>query len=87
MQPPDPFDGNGDFEDWARRLISYLSLSNARPREIALNYTTNYTRPLTPKEFTSAYDDDLDEPHRQANYLGTTLFNLPMSLTNAQRTL
>lgn len=43
VQPPEPFDGNGGFEDWARTLISDLSLSDARYRDIALDYTMNNT--------------------------------------------
>lgn len=81
IQPPEPLDGNGDFEDWAWMLISYLSLPGARYREIVLNYAIDYSSRLTPEEVTSEYDDDLREPHRETNYLGTVLFKLIMSFT------
>lgn len=43
-QAPERFDGSGDFEDWATRLLSYLPLSNANCRNTSLK--TPYIAPF-----------------------------------------
>ena len=45
IEAPEHYHGNSDFDDWKKRLRSYLSLNDLRYREIAMYYLDTIQEP------------------------------------------
>ena len=81
---PEAYDGNGDFDDWSRRLLSYLSLSDMRYKDVGEHYLQTATGPLSREQMSIEYDGDRApnmDPMKRADYLSSVLFNVLLQLT------
>lgn len=71
------YDGSGDFGDWLRRLLSYLSMSNQRYNIIAQRDLKYAPEAHTRDNMAQLYDADLlvEDSMQGADYLASVLFD------------
>lgn len=71
MPAPEPYDGNGDSDDWLRRALSYRSLADWRQTIIWLDYLEHNNGPAMRDAMAAFYDErqEFMDPYKSADYL------------------
>lgn len=83
VDAPEAYDGNADFDDWMKRLLAYLSLSDIRYKIIAEDYILNATQPSMRADLTQRNDNDptrIATPQEAAAHMAMVLYTLLLQL-------